>query len=158
MPTKASYRQMAHGEEGEVCTLVVRVFHAFVAPDFSREGVEEFLRYACPDALSVRARAGHIVFLAEEEGRLVGMLELKPYDHIAMLFVEAQGRGIGKELVRRAVNLCREHVHEAPRLSVHASRYALPIYRQLGFETLGPERTENGITYVPMALHLREGV
>jgi hypothetical protein len=63
-----SYRFMRSGEESEVCALVARVFDKFVASDFSPTGVEEFHRYAKPDALAQRTAAGHTFLVAEEGG------------------------------------------------------------------------------------------
>jgi predicted GNAT family N-acyltransferase len=104
--------------------------------------------------MAARCRKGNKVLLAEEEDRMLGMLELKAPDHIAMLFVDDRGRGLGRALVERALQLCREQVEDRGKVSVHASLYAVPIYRKLGFEAEGPQRTENGITYVPMAMRI----
>lgn len=130
----------------------------YVAGGFATEGVEEFYRYAEPSALSERSREGNKVLLAEEEGQILGMLELMGPDHIAMLFVDYRGRGLGRALVERALQLCREETEGLEQVSVHASLYAVPIYRNLGFEAEGPERTENGITYVPMVIRFEKGV
>jgi GNAT superfamily N-acetyltransferase len=143
---------MSEGEEQEISALIARVFDKYVAGDFSQEGVEEFRRYAEPGAIAERSRKGNKVLLVEEDGQILGMLELKGFDHIAMLFVESQGRGLGKALVERALDLCREGTESLEQVRVHASLYAVPIYRKLGFEAEAPKRTENGITYVPMVL------
>lgn len=143
---------MSEGEEHEICALVARVFDEYVAGDFSPEGVEEFYRYAEPSAIAERSRKGGKVLLAEEDGQILGMLELKGHDHIAMLFVDDRERGLGRALVERALQLCREGTEDLETVSVHASLYAVPIYRKLGFEAQGPEQTENGMTYVPMVI------
>ena len=143
-------RFMTEGEEHEVCALVARVFDEYVAGDFSTEGVEEFYRYAEAGAMAERSRKGDKVLLAEEDGQILGMLEIKRPDHIAMLFVDDPGRGLGRALVERALQLCREETDGLEKVGVHASLYAVPIYRNIGFEAEGPKRTENGITYVPM--------
>jgi predicted GNAT family N-acyltransferase len=78
------------------------------------------------------------------------MLELRGSDHIAMLFVDDRGRGVGKALVERALQMCKEETEGLEEVKVHASLYAVPIYSKLGFKAEGPEQTENGITFVPM--------
>jgi len=152
MSTEITYRLARSGEEPEVCALVTGVFNRFVAPDFPQDGVDEFLRYARPDALSERSKKDHVVLVAEEKGKLIGVLEVRQYRHVALLFVELQGRGVARELLKRAVAHSREQAPEVQAITVHASRYALPIYQRLGFAATDPERTENGITYTPMAL------
>lgn len=150
MTDRVSIRLMKPGEENEVCALVARVFNEFVASDFSPEGIAEFYRYAQSTAMVQRCKANNKIIVAEENSRIIGMLELKGFDHIAMLFVETQGRGIGRELVEHALQICREGDQSVQQVTVHASQYAAPIYRKLGFEVEGNERTENGITYLPM--------
>jgi predicted GNAT family N-acyltransferase len=152
MSTEITYRLARGGEEPEVCALVARVFNRFVAPDFSQDGVDEFLRYARPDALSERSKKDHVVLVGEEKGQLIGVLEVRQYRHIALLFVELQGRGVARELLKRAVALSRDHAPEVQAITVHASRHALPVYQRLGFKVTASERTKNGITYTPMAL------
>ncbi|MDX1584983.1 MAG: GNAT family N-acetyltransferase, partial [Thermoanaerobaculia bacterium] len=140
------------GEEREVCDLITRVFDEFVGSDFTQEGVDEFYEFAAPDAMADRMRSGEIVLIAENREGIVGMIELRGLDHIAMLFVERRGAGIGRRLVEEALKTCHQQDPASEGVTVHASRYAAPIYRKLGFEETGPERTENGITYLPMML------
>ena len=97
------------------------------------------------------------MLVAEEAGRIVGMLELRCSDHIAMLFVEARGQGMGGKLVEQGLAICRESDPGVEEVRVHSSRYAVPIYRALGFEAEGPERTEHGITYLPMVFRFKAG-
>ncbi len=156
MSDSISIRPMKLGEEDTVCQLVAGVFNEFVSLDFSTEGVDEFFRYAEPVAMARRMAAGSRVFLAEEDETTMGMVELRGLDHIAMLFVETQGRGVGRALVEQFLKVGRDSGSEVERVSVHASRYSVPFYRKLGFEAEGSERTENGITYLPMFLRLQE--
>lgn len=148
---------MARGEEGEVCALVSRVFDRDVAPGYAREGIDEFYVYARPEAMARRAAGDCTVLVAESDGRLVGMVELAGPDLVAMLFVEEQGRGIGKALMAEAVRLARQRDPAPARVRVHAAPDAVPFYRGLGFEAEGLLRTENGITYLPMSLPLPSG-
>jgi GNAT superfamily N-acetyltransferase len=157
MANEPTIRRSRPGEEAEVCRLVGRVFGKFVAHEFSQEGVDEFLRYADPVAMARRCAEGHVVLVAEQDGRIVGMLELRGFAHIALLFAETPGRGVGRALYEEALLMCRDRAGATGQIRAHASRYAVPIYRKLGFEAEGPERTENGITYVPMVACYESG-
>jgi len=55
------YRLMAEPEAPAVCGLVARSFGEFVAPDYSPEGVAEFLRFATPAAMLERLESGGFV-------------------------------------------------------------------------------------------------
>lgn len=153
--SRITVRRMKEGDEEEVCSLARRVFDQFVADDFPAEGVQEFYRYANANAMGERIRKGGTVFLAVEEGRILGMIEIRDSSHIAMLFVEDRGRGLGSLLVERARQHCRESADNPVRMTVHSSLYAVSVYQKQGFKVLGPAKTENGITYVPMAIDLQ---
>lgn len=148
------FRPMQPGEESQVCELIQRVFDEFVAPDFSPEGVEEFLKYADPGWLSKRSQAGHFVLVALAQDQIVGMIEMRNHEHVSLFFVDGRhlGQGIGKELWRRALAICRRHKPHLGQVTVNSSPYAVPIYEKLGFRPKGPEQVVSGIRFVPMTL------
>lgn len=148
------FRPMRTGEEEAVARLAARVFSEAVAPDYVEEGVREFLRYASADRIRERLQADHFVLVAEEQGDVVGLIEMRHAEHVAMLFVARPGRGVGRELLRQAIARCRQTAPELARVTVHAAPGAVEIYRRFGFRALESERIENGIRFVPMALEL----
>ena len=148
------YRAMNAGEEQQVCDVVVRVFHEFVAPLYSAAGVQEFLTYgADPDQLRGRLLSNHSVLVAEIQGRIVGVIEVRDSDHISLFFTdgEAQRKGIGRELWRRALDACVSSQPDVARITVNSSPNAVEAYQKLGFQVEGAEQTVNGIRFVPMA-------
>lgn len=148
------YRPMRLGEAHEVCELVRQVFNEFIAQEFEKEGVQEFFRFADPDAMQARVRSGGFVLVASQFNKLVGMLEFGPPDRIAMLFVLLPNRGIAKGLLARAIDQIRAAHPGVSKLTVHSSRYAEPIYQRMGFRQVGNRTTANGITYIPMELDI----
>jgi GNAT superfamily N-acetyltransferase len=154
-----TYRAMKAGEERDVCRLVARVFADFVAVLYTPQGVREFLTYAADfDQLRERLQANHFVLVAETQGRIVGAIEMRNCDHISLFFVdgELQRNGIGKQLWRRALITCLSNRAEVPKITVHSSPNAVEAYQKLGFQVEGPEQTENGIRFIPMALPVRD--
>ena len=149
------YREMKPGEAPAVCDLVTQVFNQYVAPDYGQEGIDEFFRFANPDALKERMRSGGVVWVAQRVDALVGMLEFFPPDGIAMLFVTVRRQGIAKALLTRAISRARSLDPGLAKLIVHSSPYAVPIYQRMGFRKAGDATTENGITYFPMELLLQ---
>lgn len=158
MESPISYRFMQAGEEGAVCDLVIRVFDEFIAPEYSPEGVQEFLSYIKPNLLWNRSRANHFVLVAVAQGEVVGVIEVRDYDHISLFFVdkEFQQRGIGKELMGRSLGICRNRKSDVSQISVHSSLYAVPVYEKLGFLPSGPRQITNGMIFVPMVLELSD--
>lgn len=144
------YRVLETGEENEVCDLISEVFNKFVAPGYSEEGIKEFYRYANSEALAARQGNNNFCLVAEMEGRIVGMVEMRNCNHVSLLFVKERGRGIAKELFNRALEKCITETSECLQVTVNSSPYAVSIYERIGFRVVGEEKTENGITYIPM--------
>ena len=154
MTERVKLRLMQPGEEAEVCALVTRVFDQFVAPDLPAEGVDEFYRFANPEALNARRQGGNQVVIAVADSRIVGMLELQALKHIAMLFVEDRGKGTGRRLFEHGLQICRDSAPDLREVTVKSSPYAVSVYQKLGFVATGPEQIENGIVYTPMVYRL----
>jgi len=150
---------MKPGEEREVIDLVVRVFTEFVSPEYSQEGIREFMKYARADYLAKRVTEGNFVMLVEAGQAIIGVIEIRENSHIALLFVEEsfQRKGIGKKLVRKAVELCQERNPDIQHITVNSSPNALTAYQKIGFKATGNERTIHGIRFIPMKLSISKG-
>jgi predicted GNAT family N-acyltransferase len=147
---------MNPGEETKVCNLVSRVFNDFVAPLYDQEGVQEFFKYVEPTLLWQRSQENHFVLVATIRDKVVGMIEIRDYNHVSLLFVDRQfqQRGISKELLRRALETCLQHEPKLAEVSVNSSPNAVQVYERLGFYQKKPEQIKNGIRFVPMVLEL----
>lgn len=152
-----SYRLMEPGEETEVCKLIIQIFNEFIAHLYSQEGVREFLNYVKPDLFIKRSHANHFVMIAKIQEKIVGMIEIRNYDHISLLYVlkEFQLKGISKELLRRSVEICLKNTPDLSQITVNSSPNAIQIYEKLGFKIIGSEQLINGIIFTPMALKLK---
>ena len=155
---EVTYRLMRAGEEEELSRLVMRAFDEFVAPDLAEEGRRTFSDYASPARIGER-QPGTVV--AVSEGRPVGMGcvgQRQETPHIDLLFVEKEmhGQGVGRELVRRLLEVAHRNDPPAERVTVNATRYAVPFYARVGFEPSGEERVMAGIISTPMEIELGE--
>ena len=149
-----AYREMQPGEVGKVCAFVREVFDAFVAPDYDETGVNEFRNFADPLAMSRRSASGSFVLLAVLGDGILGMIELMPPDHIALLFVARRRHGIARALLSRAVAWARARDAGVRKITVNSSPYAEPAYEALGFVRTADRTTRDGITFIPMTLRL----
>ena len=148
------YRFMKKGEEEKVCALVEKVFNEFVTPDYGSDGVNEFFKFANPLAMAERGGTEQVAIVAEKGGDIVGIVEMRNSNHIALLFVSCRGEGIARELVKRAVKECRMRHPDLKTITVNSSLFADPVYARMGFMTTGPAQKKNGIIFVPMTLDL----
>jgi GNAT superfamily N-acetyltransferase len=78
-------------------------------------------------------------------GDIVGVVLVKEFWNLTNLFVSAthQGQGIGRLLLKEALEVCR---HQSPRGAVllNSSTVAAGFYRHLGFRQLGSGRDRPG--------------
>lgn len=89
---------------------------------------------------------------AENQGELLGVIEIRNNAHLSLLFVspDHQRQGIGKQLLAAAIKWT---VHEDPnlkKLTVHASPNSVRAYEKLGFSTISAEKEVNGIRFTSM--------
>ncbi len=71
--------------------------------------------------------------------------------HINLFFVQknCQGKGLGKLLMN---SLLKDNKNSY--ITVNSSRYAIPIYRNFGFEATSEEQQKDGLCFTPMKLIL----
>ena len=145
---------MQSGEEVEVSELVRRSFQDAVAEHYSAAGVAEFLRFSTSEALEERSGENCQVFVAQTEHGIGGMVEVRDGKHVSMLFVdpEMQRRGIGRKLLHRAIEFCREEAPELREMTVNSSPNSTAAYHNFGFVEVGPEQEEKGLLFTPMKL------
>jgi GNAT superfamily N-acetyltransferase len=150
MIKEVTYRLMRPEDEGLTFDLVKRGFDEFVRQDCRQEGVEEFLRAS--HTMVFTRPCGHFVMIAESDGRIVGMIDVKNDSHICLLFVDSscQRQGIGRQLVERATALCRGRQTGLKMIDVNSSLWAVPVYARLGFRQAAPEQEQSGIRFVRM--------
>ena len=152
------YRFIQAGEAEGLHRLVMRAFDEFVAPDLPEGGREHFNEYASASRLGAPERRQETV-VAVSEGRPVGVGRVgrrNEVPHVDLLFVEKEmhGQGVAREIVRRLLDIARESAPAAERVTINATRYAVPFYARVGFRAVDDERTENGIISTPMEIVL----
>ena len=152
-----TYRLMQPADAEQVSELICASFDQFIAPEYDAEGIAAFRRYTQPDAIRARSESGsHFVMVAEAGGRVAGITEFRDCNHVALLFVGRQfhRRGIARGLFDRALRQARATRPDLERVTTNSTRYGVEAYEKLGFRQTGPERSVNGILFVPLAMRL----
>lgn len=144
-------RLLRENEYEAAKALIRRVFDAYIAPDYSQEGVDHF--YAFLHAIGGPVQEGETplqLFGYFMRNTLVGVIGTRDCTHICLLYVapEYHRRGIARALFQ----IVRQDAvaAEAEYITVNASPYGVPAYERLGFVAMGPEEERNGIRYTPM--------
>ena len=152
-------RQIRKGEEKQVYKLVKPIFDKFVAPAFSSEGIEEFLKVIHSKAVKDRLKEGNRKILFAENiktGEILGIIEVKNFNHISIFFVKSklQKQGIGNNLLTRCINICKRKNKDLKKITVHSSPNAVEIYKKFRFKKIGKGEVQqkNGIKFIKMKL------
>lgn len=155
MGKSISYREIQAGEETQACQLVSEVFNEFIAPGYSKEGVIEFSKYLEPRLMRDRLARNHFIFVALDDAKIVGVIEVRGNNHVSLLYVKKnyQNKSIAKKLLKLALNKS-EKVEPPASIEVNSSPYAVTIYEKLGFIKKSSEKNVNGIRFTPMILRL----
>ncbi len=136
-------RRLRAGEIPDALALIWNVFLQFEAPEYSAEGIASF-RASLEDEERIR----NMTFYGAFDGKkLVGVLCMRAPQHIAGFFVDAayHRRGIGRSLFETM-----RQDYDRQVFTVHASPYAVEIYRRLGFAPTQAEQVTDGLRYTPM--------
>lgn len=136
-----SVREATPNDEQQIRTLLSLVIHESL--DAKVHNIPSILKNVNGNVDLWRAAPDNIVHLvAELDGKLVGVIMIKDFWNFSSLFVEPayQRRGVGRQLVQRAVEKCRGRCpHDA--IHMHANNEAVEFYRKLGFEVKDTSRT-----------------
>lgn len=148
MEVSCLIRKIGQEEVENALLLVWQVFQEYEAPDYTKEGVQEFYRSVHDeDYLSSLDWYGAFV-----EEKLVGVIATRNKgSHIALFFVGGKyhRQGIGKRLFQTVRIQCRSE-----KMTVNSSPYAVPVYHRLGFRDTDSEQVVNGLRFTPMELNM----
>lgn len=138
--------------------LAWNTFARFDAPDYSREGIDNFRNFVTDETLHQMFLAGHYqLFVAVMDGKYLGMLSLREKKHISLLFVdgECHGNGIGTALIKFVARYAatEEGINT---LTVNSSPFAVEFYHSMGFTDIRGETEADGIRFTPMELRIND--
>ena len=137
----------------DIMHLTGRCFEESIRPFYTEEGALLFYTYILPQQLCERAANGALLLVAEEDGNVIGVAELRDGNHLSMFFVEPefQNSGIGRKLLEKLWGLAKKLDHSIKGFTTYAAPGAVEAYRHLGFEATGAETLESGVRYTPMS-------
>lgn len=137
-------RETKKEELDEILKLVLRSFMKYVAPTYSKEGIDEFKKFISNESAISTLK----FYSAYENDELLGTIATRENNtHISLFFIDEKyiGKGIGKKLYE-----CINLLNETGLITVNSSPYAVEIYKSLGFIPASNEKIENGIRFTPM--------
>ena len=136
-------RKIKDTEMENAIELVMKTFLKYEAPDYTKEGIEEFKK-AIYDAEWIKDRAFIGAF---ENDKIIGVIATRNGNHIALFFVDGNyhRRGIGRKLYEYVAK-----ENESGYFTVNSSPYAHEVYKHLGFTDTDKKQSVNGLIFYPM--------
>ena len=143
-------RQLLNKEKDEALLFVKKIYIESKDESYSEKGIETFCNFVDNKEITKSFK----VYGAFEDNVLKGVIATdKRKRHINLFFVDksSQAKGIGKKLM----SIIIDH-NENSFITVNSSRYAVPIYKNLGFIKTEEEKEQDGLKFTPMKLILKD--
>lgn len=151
---KPVLREATPADATAISELVSRVASEMIFADGPEDGCRYFMAMNTPAATAGKLRDGAYRYhVAEQDGRIVGMVAMRGNSHIYHLFVDSSvhGSGLGRALWEHAREVCRQNGNPG-RYTVDATPDTVGFYGRFGFEVSGSLGTRNGHPALPMSL------
>ena len=134
----------------ETLKVVEITFMKFVAPDYTEEGIRNFLKFISYDSIKENLSRNMKMYIAKIDEKIVGVIGYRDNSHINLLFVpdKYHYNGISKSLYNLVVENCKKIGTE--RITVNSSPYAHDIYLKFGFIDDNKMQEVDGIKFYPM--------
>lgn len=152
METPYQIRSAYREEWQDAMALAWKTFLRFEADVYTPEGVKNFQNFITDSTLHRMFIMGaYQLFVALDQGKVIGMITLRDSTHISLLFVDEayHRRGIGRGLIKYLTEYLLSEVGVS-RVTVNASPYGVEFYHKLGFRDIRSEEKKDGIIYTPM--------
>jgi putative acetyltransferase len=129
-------RRIKRTDISQIARLYYETVHKVNARDYTAEQIRAWGPRVYPDAFWQRRLRRYAVFVAEEEGTVVGFAELARRGEIDCFYVHHahQRRGVGAALMGRIERAARSRGH--PRLNADVSITAEPFFRRMEFRVV----------------------
>lgn len=142
-------KRLQRNDLAKAMELTKRVFMEFDAPDYSREGTENFLKFIHIDNIHGLFDNGQLYCYGYYiQNQIVGIIATTGLNHICLLFVDRayHRQGIATKLFAEVL----KHRANDKEITVHSSPYAVPVYSHWGFVANNEEQLVDGIRFTPM--------
>lgn len=132
--------------------LVKKVFMEFDAPDYSQEGIDEFIEQIIENKEFInKFKTGEQIMIgAFHDDKIIGVLAISIRNHISLLFVDKKyhRKGVATKLFNEIYSQLQ--FNNLNKIKLNSSPYAILFYKKIGFVATDTEQIKNGIRYTPM--------
>ncbi len=140
-------------DAASISKLVYALSEKYMAHEFTIDGARTLLDSMKPGVIKECIQSGFRYHVAEIGDQVGGVVGVRDNSHLYHLFVaeEYQHQGLAKKLWQVAVRACLSNGNPGI-FTVNSSKYALPVYKKLGFVIQSEPEERNGVISIPMKL------
>ena len=152
--TRPAIRDATPADATAISELVCRVAGDTIFADGPEDGRRYFMAMNAPAATAGKlSDSAYRYHVAEQDGRIVGMVAMRGNAHVYHLFVDTSmhGTGLGRALWEHAREVCRRNGNHG-RYTVDATPDTVGFYERFGFQVSGALGVRNGHPALPMKL------
>ena len=104
--------EMQTNELKETLELVKYVLDEFEAPYYTKEGIQNFYNFIDYNNTLEQLNNHLKIFVVKNKEKIIGMICIRDYSHIAMLFVDKNyhKKGIGTDLINKAKDIFEKEI------------------------------------------------
>jgi len=152
---EVAFREAVVEDADAISDLIIASQRQFCFHEYTSEGQDLMAQVCGSKALRHYLERGDVYFVAEIDGRIVGVAGIRDNQHLAHNFVDAKWhrRGISKRLWDLARDEFLRRGNPGS-FDLRASTYAIPVYERWGFVRTAATDQDYGITSTPMKLDL----
>ena len=134
----------------EAIRVIETTFLKFEAPDYSKDGIENFFKFANYETIKENLNRNMKMYVAKVSEKIVGVIGYRDNSHINLLFVleEYQHNGIARALYNLVIEKCKQV--DTKKVTVNSSPYAHNVYLKFGFIDTNKMQEVDGIKFYPM--------
>lgn len=145
-------RKVDFEELNKAFSLILDTFSEFVAPDYTKEGVDTFRVnfIESEDFKDCFKNGSQIMYGVYSEEKLVGVASISAKNNVSCIFVDKEyhRKGIATMIIKQIISELKEK--QVKKITLKASPYAVPFYHAIGFKDLEKQQEFHGILYTPM--------
>lgn len=138
----------------ETLKMVEDTFIKFDAKDYTKEGIENFLKFINYKSIKNSLSKNMRMFVAKKNKKVIGVIGYRDNSHINLLFVSEKYHynGIARNLVNLAFKKCKKI--KIKTITVNSTPYAHNAYLKLGFIDKDKIQEVDGIKFYPMYMDI----
>ena len=145
-------KKVDYEELDKAFSLIWNTFLEFVAPYYSKEGIDTF-RVNFIENIDFKdcfKNGKQIMYGAYLKEKLVGVVSISSNNNVSCFFVDKEyhRNGIATMLFNQIFSELKEK--QVEKIALNASPYAVPFYHAIGFKDLDGQQDFHGILYTPM--------